>query len=72
MSKIYKFTYHCDHSIYIEYNTDKSVFEEKIVEWIEEGMGVADDTIEEISFDNAEELCKKLNKLREEESAVVR
>ena len=70
--KIYKFTYHCDHSIDVQYNTDKSVFEEKIVAWIEEGMGVADDTIEEISFDNAEELCKKLNKLREEESAVVR
>jgi len=47
---------------HIEYGTSESTLESQIKVWEKEGYGVADDTIEKISFKDLKELCVELNK----------
>ncbi len=61
--KIYKLTSYGDADFpHVKYGTSKLVFEKQIQEWENEGFGVADDKIEEISFNSLEGLCRELNK----------
>ena len=61
--KIYKLSSYGDSDFPdIKYGTSGLVFEKQIQEWENSGYGIADDTIEEISFNSLEELCNELNR----------
>tara|TARA_R100001443_G_scaffold3461_2_gene10851 strand:- start:261 stop:464 length:204 start_codon:yes stop_codon:yes gene_type:complete len=65
MAKIFQIVYFEGDKKHIEWCENKKELEEKIKHWEEEGFGVADDVINEISFTNIKELTEQLNNLEE-------
>ena len=60
MQKIYKYIRNGDSEQIIFYSTDRKGFDQEQKEDIEMGFNIEDDTIEEITFKNLDELCDKL------------
>ena len=50
-----------EHSLW---SVDKKELEKTIEDWEEQGFGVGDDTINQVSFTNEEELVAQLNDLQ--------
>ena len=69
MAKIFQIVYFEGDKKHIEWCENKKELEEKIKHWEEEGFGVADDVINEISFTNIKELTEQLNNLEEKKWA---
>jgi len=65
MAKIFQIVYFEGDKKRIEWCENKKELEEKIKLWEEEGFGVGDDVINEISFTNIKELTEQLNNLEE-------
>ena len=66
MAKIFQIVYFEGDEKCIEWCENKKELEEKIKLWEEEGFGVGDDVINEISFTNIKELTEQLNNLEEQ------
>ena len=69
MAKIFQIVYFEGDEKRIEWCENKKELEEQIKLWEEEGFGVGDDVINEISFTNIKELTEQLNNLEEQKWA---
>ena len=60
MTKIYKYIRNGDSEQSIFYSTNRKGFDQEQKEDIEMGFNIDDDTIQEITFKNLNELCDQL------------
>ena len=60
--KIYKRTVHEDRGIYVSFGTEEDVkdWKEEEQEWIEQDLGVGDDTIEELEITSSDPNIAKI------------
>ena len=64
MYNIFQLIYYEGDEEHFLWSVDKKELEKKIEDWEEQGFGVGDDTINQVSFTNEEELVAQLNDLQ--------
>ncbi len=63
MYKIFQLVYHEGNHKHVEWSTNIEYLKNKIKTWEEEGFGVGDDNINQITFTSMNELVYLLNEL---------
>ena len=58
---IYQLNYYEDDTEYSRWGVDKEVLEKQLREWQSKGFSIDNDSIEEVTFTNAEQLVEMLN-----------
>ena len=64
MYNIFQLVYYEGDEEHFLWSVDKKELEKKIEDWEEQGFEVGDDTINQVSFTNEEELVAQLNDLQ--------